>query len=93
MTTKLVRNIIIGLFVLATCIFLFLFWTGAVGKFTRCEALWDLEVNELITAEERMAWQVFYFCDDTPDLKQIPLRQLMEVMDIYVEIKSQRPDQ
>ena len=92
MTTKLVRNIIIGLFVLATCILLFLGWTGAVGKFTRCEALRDLEINELITAEERMAWQVFYFCDDTPDLEKIPLRQLMEVMDIYVEIKSQRPD-
>jgi len=92
MTTKPVRNIIIGLFVLATCIFLFLGWTGAVGKFTRCEALRDLEINELITAEERMAWQVYYFCDDTPDLEKIPLRQLMEVMDIYVEIKTQRPN-
>ena len=52
----------------------------------QCDTLQDLEIKELITAEEHIAMQVYYQCQDRPDLTKLPFRQVEEVVEILAKV-------
>lgn len=52
----------------------------------QCDTLQDLEIKELITAEEHIAMQMYYQCQDRPDLTKLPFRQAGEVLEIMAKV-------
>ncbi len=84
---KRIGSIISWSLVLAIPAFLFvMFWIGTGIKMGQCDALRILELKELITAEERMAMQIYYQCPDRPDLTKIPFDQTAEVLEVMEKV-------
>ena len=47
-----------------------------------------LEIDEIITDEERMALLIYYQCPDRPDLTKIPFGQAAEIVKILYKIQT-----
>lgn len=85
---KLVTNIISWSLVLAIPAFLFvMFWIGTGIQMGQCDMLRYLEIDEIITAEERMALLIYYQCPDRPDLTKLPLGQVEEIIEVLYKIE------
>lgn len=92
LNAKLIRNIIgWGLALLIPVSLLAAFCIGVVASAGpwQCEGLQTLELKELLSAEERMAMQVYYQCDDKPDLTKIPMLQVGEVLEILNKLYNE----
>lgn len=53
----------------------------------QCDMLRYLEIDEIITAEERMALLIYYQCPDRPDLTKLPLGQVEEIIEVLYKIE------
>lgn len=83
-------NIISWSLVLAIPAFVFVaFWVGTGIHMGQCDMLRYLEVDEFITAEERMALLIKYQCPDRPDLAKLPFWQTEEVLEILEKVYPQ----
>ena len=83
------RSIISWSLVLAIPAFLFvMFWVGTGVQMGQCGMLQYLEVDEIITTEERMALLIYYQCSDAPDLAKLPFGQAAEIVEILHKIQT-----
>lgn len=85
-----IGGIISWALVLAIPVFLLvMFCIGTGIQMGQCDGLQTLELKELLSAEERMAMQVYYQCDDKPDLTKIPMLQVGEVLEILNKLYNE----
>lgn len=80
---KTIGNIIVWVITLSIpglFIFGMIYGSGIIAG--HCDSLRIIELKNLISAEERMAMEVYYQCKRT-DLTKIPYTQALEVIEIY----------